>query len=46
MKSLKGLTDEKLIESFEIAKQKELANDFIFILEKELKNRGLVKLVS
>ncbi|MDG5471090.1 sporulation histidine kinase inhibitor Sda [Jeotgalibacillus sp. ET6] len=46
MKSLRELSDEKLVESFEIAKQKELSNDFIKLLECEMKIRGIIQLVS
>ncbi|KIL52753.1 hypothetical protein KR50_00820 [Jeotgalibacillus campisalis] len=46
LKSLQELSDEKLIESFEMAKQKELSNDFIRLLECEMKIRGILQLVS
>jgi len=43
MQSLKDLTDEKLIEAFEMAVQKELSKDFIQLLELEMKSRGLLQ---
>ncbi|MEW9500914.1 sporulation histidine kinase inhibitor Sda [Jeotgalibacillus marinus] len=41
MNSLKGLTDDKLIEAFETAKEKNLSSDFIELLEVEIVFREL-----
>ena len=44
MHSLQELSDEKLIEAFEMAKESALSDDFISLLESEMKTRGLSKL--
>lgn len=46
MRSLNKLSDEKLIEAFEMAIEKDLSEDFIKLLESEITSRELVQLIS
>ncbi|TFD99700.1 sporulation histidine kinase inhibitor Sda [Jeotgalibacillus salarius] len=41
MNTLSHLTDEKLLEALKTAKRKNLAEDFVQLLEEEVEKRGL-----